>query len=62
MSTIGTAIQQSVSILGQSVDQGMPNQMRMLSLQMYQDQLHQHQMHQYQMHQQQMHQIQITYQ
>ena len=62
MSTIGTAIQQSVGILGQLVSQGMPNHTRMVSPQRYQDQMHQHQMHQHQMHQCQMHQSQNTYQ
>ena len=62
LNTIGTAIQQSVGILGQLVGQGMPNHTRMLSPQTYQDQMHQHQMYQYQMHRQQMHQNQITYQ
>ena len=57
MSTVGTAIQQSVGILGQLVGQGMPNYMRILSPQTHQDQMHQHQVHL-----QQMHQMQITYQ
>ena len=37
MSTIGTAIQQSVGILGQLVGQDMPNHMQMLLPQTYQD-------------------------
>ena len=59
MSTIGTAIQQSVGILGQLVGQDMLNHMQMLSPQTYQDQMPQHQMQHYQMHQQQMHQIKL---
>ena len=51
MSTIYTAIQQSVSILGQLVGQGMPNHTQILSTQMYQNQMHQHQIHQYQVYQ-----------
>ena len=47
MSTIGTAIQQSVGIIVQLVGQDMPNHTRMLLPQTYQDQMHQHQMHQY---------------
>ena len=66
MSTIGTAVQQTVGIPGQLVGQAMSNHRQLLSSQTYQDQIHQHKlyqhkMHQYQMHQQQMHQNQITY-
>ena len=64
MSTIGTAVQQTVGIPGQLVGQAMSNHRQLLSSQTYQDQIHQHKlyqhkMHQYQMHQQQMHQIKL---